>query len=110
MRKIICTKEMLIAMKDYTIKHREAEDADKNVLLCTKIALNLSNEISNIYDKDKLFTEEEADKIEKVLGEKQREKKKISGLKEKINEHRRDKSSDEIHQDLTKKSGYRGRY
>lgn len=71
MFKINCSMDMLEKLKAYTKAHREDDDADKNVLICTKIALNLSNELQgNVKEVEyKLFSEKEILKIEKALNE-----------------------------------------
>jgi hypothetical protein len=64
---------MLEKLKNYTAKHRLDDEADKNVLICTKIAVNLSNDIIGIIKEKefeyKLFSCEEIDKIEQALNE-----------------------------------------
>ncbi|MGD9566859.1 MAG: hypothetical protein AB7V48_00815 [Sedimentibacter sp.] len=68
MFKICCSMDMLEKLKSYTAKHRLDDDADKNVLICTKVALNLSNRIMG-YEENKEFSNEEIDKIEQALNE-----------------------------------------
>ncbi len=68
MFKICCSMDMLEKLKSYTAKHRSDDDADKNVLICTKVALNLSNRIMG-YEENKEFSNEEIDKIEQALNE-----------------------------------------
>ena len=73
MFKISCTNDMLEKLKNYTAKHKLDDEVDKNVLICTKIAVNLSNDIiGKIEEKEyeyKLFSYEEIDKIEQALNE-----------------------------------------
>lgn len=69
---INCSMDMLEKFKEYTREHRLDDDADKNVLICTKMAVNLSNDILGITKESeyKLFSEEEIGKILKVINEK----------------------------------------
>jgi len=73
MSKISCTNDMLEKLKSYTSKHRSDDDVDKNVLICAKIEVNISNDfIRVIKDKEyeyKLFSREEINKIEQALNE-----------------------------------------
>jgi len=73
MFRINCSMDMLEKFKEYTKEHRLDDDADKNVLICTKIAVNLSNDILRIIKEKeyeyKLFSDEEILKIEKALNE-----------------------------------------
>jgi len=80
MYKISCTNDMLEKLMSYTSKHRSDDDADKNVLICTKIAVNISNDTIGVIQENeleyKLFSREEIVKIEQALNE-NRDKTKI---------------------------------
>lgn len=68
MFKISCSNDMLDRLKSYTAKHRSDEDADKNILISTKIAKQLSDKIMG-NESNELFTYEELNKIEQALNE-----------------------------------------